>query len=66
MTTIVLICQHSATACDAFSYPLQSSRLGMHKVSHRMTDPVPLPLYSVATYRELCSFPIAALTAAGF
>jgi len=46
--SIVLICQHFATACDAFSYPLQSSRLGMYKASHRMTDLVPLPLCSVA------------------
>jgi len=46
--SIVLICQHFATACDAFSYPLQSSRLGMYNVSHRMTDLVLLPLCSVA------------------
>jgi len=45
---VVLICQSFATASDAFSYPLQSSRLGIHKVSDRMSDLVALPLCSVA------------------
>ena len=45
--SIVLICQHFASASDAISYPLQSSRLGMYKVSHRMTDLVAVPLCSV-------------------
>jgi len=46
--TIVLLCQHFATTSDAFDYPLLSSRLGIYKVSDKMTDIFPLPFSSVS------------------
>ena len=46
--TVVLMCQRFATAEDAFSYPLPSSRLGVYKVCNKMADLFELPLCSVA------------------
>ena len=46
--TVVLLCHYFVTAEDAFTYPLPSSKLGIYKVSDKMTDIFALPLYSVA------------------
>ena len=45
---VLLMCQSFVTAEDAFSHPLPSSRLGIYKVSNKLTQLFVLPLCSVA------------------